>query len=48
MAVESLLLKFRQSKDYTHEMLVRDLIEYAQQLEKRLKSIEDRLTTGGL
>lgn len=48
MSVEVLRLKFRQSKDYTQEMLVRDLIEYAQELEKRLKAIEDRLTTGGL
>lgn len=44
MSVAKLRLKFRQSKDYTGEMLIRDLIEYAQELETRLKAIEDRLT----
>jgi hypothetical protein len=48
MTVENLRLKFRQSKDYTQAMLIRDLIEYAQELEKRLKDVEDRLTAGGL
>lgn len=44
MSIAELRLKFRQSKDYTQEMLIRDLIEYAQELESRLKAIEARLT----
>ena len=48
MALADIRLKFRQSKDYTYEMLIRDLIELATELETRLKEIEDRLTAGGL
>jgi hypothetical protein len=36
MALADLRLKFRQSKDYTQEMLIRDLIEYAQEMEKHV------------
>lgn len=43
----ALRIKFRQSKDYTQEMLVRDLIEYAQELEKTVKDLSDRITALG-
>lgn len=38
-----LLNKFKQSKDYTYEMLIRDLIEFAEELDERLTAIEERL-----
>jgi hypothetical protein len=44
MTLADLRQKFRQSKDYTHEMLVRDLIEYATEADKRVAAAEARLT----
>jgi len=41
MSLADLRLKFRQSKDYTQAMLVRDLIEYAQEIEARFTSLEE-------
>lgn len=43
----TLRLKFRQSDDYTHEMLVRDLIEYAQEQEKIIAALHARLVALG-
>lgn len=39
--------KFRKDKDYTQEMLIRDLIEYAQEMEKIVQGLHDRLTALG-
>ena len=44
MSDARLRLKFKQSKDYTHEMLIRDLIEYAQEVDKRISSLEQQGT----
>jgi len=43
----TLRIKFRQSKDYTHEMLIRDLIEYAQEQDAIIKKLSDRITALG-
>lgn len=43
----TLLIKFRQSKDYTYEMLIRDLIDYANQQDKIIKALSDRITALG-
>lgn len=37
-------IKFRQSKDYTHAMLIRDLIETIRQLNAEIKVLDERLT----
>lgn len=33
--------RFRQSKDYTYDMLIRDLIEYAEELDTRFAALEE-------
>lgn len=46
--MSELRIKFRQSQDYNYEMLIRDLIEYAKEMEAKIKELEARLTAGGL
>lgn len=45
MAIDTPLLdiKFKQSDTYTFEMLVRDMIDFAQQLNDRLEEINTKL-----
>jgi hypothetical protein len=40
MSIGDLRNRFRQSKDYTHEMLIRDLIEYAEEIDTRFSALE--------
>lgn len=40
--------KLRQSKDYTQDTLVRDLLDIIAELNKILAEYEARLTAGGL
>lgn len=41
----SLQIKFRQSTSYKFEDLVRDLIDFAKQMDSELSAIKDRLDT---
>jgi len=47
MSKSKLNNKFRRTPEYTRDMMLRDLIELVEALDKRLTDIEARLTAGG-
>jgi hypothetical protein len=47
MTLGGLRIKFKRSKDYVWDMLIRDLIEYAEENEKRSQGIDSEISSIG-